>query len=159
MIDLLTCGSAFSEQRSYVLSTKFAQRPAPRKRPWICKRSPPCLRPPTLPPTLLCSFSVQKFYPLPVSDTYFGTFLLRYRPMLALWKDSAVDPPNAFTCEFAYSLATGDCQASGEWQVGTWLDWGTYDVRNAGAWPKLFYLSRQVATTNYSWNATLQITG
>ena len=107
----------------------------------------------------MCSFSVQKFYPLPASSTYAGTFLLRWRPMLALWKDTALDPPNAFTCEFAYNLTNGDCQASGEWQVGTWLDWGTYDVRTAAPWPNLLYISRNVQTLNYSWNVTLQITG
>lgn len=107
----------------------------------------------------MCSFSVQKYYPLPATATYAGTFLLRWRPMLGIWQDSTVTPPNGFTCDFAYNLLTGACTAATNWQIGPWLDWGTYDVRNAGAWPKLFYMSKRVQTLNYDWNATLQITG
>lgn len=67
--------------------------------------------------------------------------------------------PNAFTCEYTYNLTTGACTAWAEWQVGTWLDWGWFDVRSAGVWPTMLYYSRTVQTTNYAWNATLQITG
>lgn len=107
----------------------------------------------------MCTFSVQKYYPLPASPTYSGTFLLPWRPMLALWKSSALDPPNGFTCTYNYDLTTGACGAYCEWQVGTWLDDGWFDVNKAGVWPKLFYMSRVVDATTYYWNATLQITG
>lgn len=141
------------------MSTKFAQRPAPRKRPWICKRSPPCLIAPTFPPTLLCTFSLQKYWPLPVSDTYAGTFLLRWRPVLRFWMDSALDPPNGITAEYTYEPATGVCTAYAFWQVGPWIDDGWFDVFDAGIWPKMFYFSKNVQATTYYWNATLQITG
>ena len=141
------------------MSTKFAVRPAPRKRPWICKRSPPCLDPPSIPPTLICTFSLQKYWPLPVSDVYAGSFLLRWRPSLHFWQDSDLQPPNGITVEYTYDLITGVCSTYALWQVGTWIDDGWFDVRQAGVWPKMLYLSKNVKATTYYWIATIQITG
>lgn len=150
---------AFTEQRGKQLSTKFAVRPAPRKRPWICKRSPPCLVPPALPPTLLCTIFIQKYWPLPQAGPLQGTFLLSWRPMLSHWSSSLIIPPDGCTVIYTYDLASGACDAYVDWQVGGFIDDGTFDVTNSGAWPKMFYFSKNVEATTYYWNVTLQITG
>lgn len=67
---------AFSEQRGKPLSTKFSIRPAPRKRPWICKASPIATCEPPVPKTLTATFSLQRFIPDPPGAWYAGTFLL-----------------------------------------------------------------------------------
>lgn len=79
--------------------------------------------------------------------------------MLSHWSSSLIIPPDGCTVIYTYNLASGACDAYVDWQVGGFIDDGTFDVTNSGAWPNMFYFSKNVEATTYYWNVTLQITG
>ena len=58
------------------MSSKFGVRPAARKRPWICKRSPPCYKPPSFPHSLYCNFKFKYRGRLPNVPDLAGIILL-----------------------------------------------------------------------------------
>lgn len=71
------------------MSSKFSVRPAPRKRPWICKRSPPCYKPPPWPRSLYCTFWFRHRWPDPPVPDLSGTILLvsthEFGPYSGVW--------------------------------------------------------------------------
>lgn len=79
--------------------------------------------------------------------------------MLSHWSSSIIRPPDGATVIYTYNLYSGACDAYVDWQVGGFIDDGTFDVLNSGAWPNMYYNSMNVQATTYSWNAQLQITG
>lgn len=141
------------------MSTKFSVRPAPRKRPWICKRSPPCLIPPTWPPSLVASWSLQKLQPPPQGPGFGGSLLLRWRPMLAHYSGSWLSPPNGFTLVFNFNPITGHTTNNAQWDLGGFLDWGTYAYSTFSLPANFLFNSQYVSATTYQWRGALTITG
>lgn len=141
-----------------MLTTKFATRPAPRKRPWICKRSPPCLPPPPYPPSLLGSFTIQRRQPPPAQTPIAGSFLLYRQPgpnyYLGRW-DSGFD---YFICHFHYDLATDEGWAEAYWSAGPTSDHGNYFVEPIRPPPILHYFSAHIQADNWDWWTALLIT-
>ena len=140
------------------MTTKFSTRPAPRKRPWICKRSPPCLIPPPFPPSLLASFIIQKIKPPPRGSAWSGSLILTWLPIPAIYKGSLLEGADSYTCTFTYDHATSTGHAYTEWTVFPFLDWGTDATKQILLPPSLNYYDESVTTGFDTWHATLSIT-
>ncbi len=141
------------------MSTKFSIRPAPRKRPWICKRSPPCLVPPPTPPSLIASFTLQRHTPPGFGPRISGSTTLIWMPGPGHFAGSWRDGPNSWACQFRYDLANATGAAQGQWITALVNDFGNYPKIAIPVHPKLEYHVYSVTAWNFTWLAELQITG
>lgn len=141
------------------MTTKYSKRPAPRKRPWICKRSPPCLIAPPIPPDLVATFALQKTHPPPQGPYRTGSLLLKYRPFFGLYDGAWAQGSDGFALVFNYTVGNPIAVATASWDLDTLLDWGAYQHYELIQHPKLLYTSRIVDATNFRWRAILDITG
>ncbi len=141
-----------------LMSTKFSVRPAPRKRPWICKRSPPCLPPPPFPPSLTCTFALQRRQPPPPQTQIGGSLLLlstaphtRYR---GRW-DSGFD---YFELIFHYDPTTATGWGEAYWSAGPTSDHGNFPELPVKLPPFFLYQATDVVADNWDWWIRLLIT-
>ncbi len=141
------------------MSTKFSVRPAPRKKPWICKRSPPCLIPPPYPASLLATFSLQLNNPPAPGIEHAGSLILTWRPVPALYRGTWQDGFKYFTCYFTYDTTTGHATASAVWDIGPPPTIGAYPDQEIPLPPLLLYHVEQVSTLPDTYLAALTITG
>lgn len=141
------------------MSTKFSIRPAPRKRPWICKRSPPCLIPAPYPASLLCSFMLQRRIPGGHDPPHTGSLILPWRAFLNHYQGSWLQAADGFTATFIYNRTTGQAQCTATWDLDTHIDFGNYPPTIIPLPPKLLYTAAAIAATTWEWRAALNITG
>jgi len=140
------------------MSTKFSIRPAPRKKPWICKRSPPCLTPSPIPRTFIATFTLKRTWPPPPGPSYGGTFLLYYQ-WLGSWKGSWTSPPsNGFTAEFLQHQITGYTRVLTDWDLNHSIDWGFWEPKTTHLYPGIYYESWNVQPTFFRWSGQLLVT-
>lgn len=141
------------------MSTKFSVRPAPRKKPWICKRSPPCLVPPPFPPSLLASFSLKSNTPLipPAEDA--GSLILTWKPLTNNYRGSWRSGSDFYNCTFSYDPITALARAVANWDIDTVADSGFYPEQTIPLPPNLLYHVQSVTVIPGRWLAALTITG
>lgn len=141
------------------MSTKFAVRPAPRKRPWICKRSPPCLPPPPIPPSLLCTYNIHPIGAPPPNDPFGDTFrLTRVLPFLTYYGFST--PLGAFLdCTFTYTVDPPLGRAHASWFTVSLADAGDFWDMPVTLPPTLTYQASLETTTTFFTTGTILITG
>lgn len=141
------------------MSSKFSVRPAPRKRPWICKRSPPCLEQPPAPLTFVASFYVEPIGTNPESEIISGSMVLFRRPGGEYngWWDDVPPSSNKFICTFQYTppYAVADVH----FQVGMTVETGFCPQRKISPTPKTDYLAFEVSPLMHPWIFRLKITG
>lgn len=141
------------------MSTKFAVRPAVRKRPWICKRSPPCLIQPPIPLTFIASYYVEPIRTNPESQIISGTIVLYRQPLgeyFGRWDDVAPSS-NKFVCTFVYTPQPAIAYV--HFQVGMTVETGTCPPRDTLPSPKTDYLAFEAAGLLQPWIFRLKITG
>ena len=140
------------------MSNKFNVRPAPRKRPWICKASPPALKPPTTPQPLICSFSLRWLYPPADAVPFEGSFKLTWFPVLNLWTGVYIETINRFDITFRIDPLTRLAEPIAVWDYFHIFDQGSYSEEPAGEFPLIHYKSSTVIPWSYRWSTTLLIT-
>ena len=141
------------------MSTKFSVRPAPRKRPWLCTRSPPCLIPPPFPLSLICTWYLRRMYPAPPQLPNQGTLLLLWQPGPRTYHGIWGAPARSYDCTFKIDQTTGWCSAGATWSLFGGVDGGTYHGNHAKTHPHMFYNSSLVYAGFASWQAEITITG
>ncbi len=141
------------------MSTKFSIRPAPRKRPWLCKRSPPCLVPPPIPPNVLCTFSIKKMQPLPTSATWSATFTLLWVPLMPGYSGTFTESVNFYTIDFFWSPTTNIASVLSNTNFTGLVDAWTYPTKTIPGPPKLSYEAFDGDTLFYQWKDQVTITG
>lgn len=141
------------------MSTKFSIRPAPRKRPWICKRSPPCLKPPPFPPSLIASWSLQRLRPPPQHAIHTGSLVLTWQPLTSTYDGASLIGAQSFLCVFQYDPLTALAHAWADWSLPPDTDWGPYPTMKIPLPPNLIYDVYSVNATLHEWRAELTITG
>lgn len=141
------------------MSTKFSVRPAPRKRPWICKRSPPCLIPPVFPPSLIATFALTRLEPPPHGDPYSGSLLLKWVAPLNHYSGVWTDGPNFYYGWFFHDPVTGISHATAYWDLGAYIENANYPVLELPLHPHLCYDTQQIETTTHPWRSRITITG
>jgi len=122
------------------MSTKFAVRPAPRKRPWICKRSPPCLDPDPIPNSLLLTFFMKRLQwpPLPEA-TASGTVLLIRQGSTTTWNGLWTSGADFFDAWFIYVAHAELGQVRGAVQLSTYNDYVFYHQAKVQPPPLIHY--------------------
>ncbi len=140
------------------MSNKFNVRPAPRKRPWICKASPPALLPPTTPQPLICSFKLLWLYPPAAAVPFEGSFTLTQPTGPNRWEGTFVETINRFHIEFTIDPATQIGTAVADWDYYSIWDNGSYGPQPAGRFPLFHYQSSNVTHLYYHWSTRLLIT-
>ncbi len=140
------------------MSTKFAVRPAPRKRPWICKRSPPCLVPPSFPPVLLCTFALQRRRPPPAQPTMQGSVLLHHIGPGAQYRGVWASDFDYFDCRFRYTINPPTARAEVFWSAGPSSDHGDYPINPITLPPLLRYQAASIQADNWDWWTRLLVT-
>ncbi len=140
------------------MSTKFAVRPAPRKRPWICKRSPPCLKPPAYPPVLICTFALQRRRPLPSQLIIQGTFLLLHIGPGARYNGVWGTGFDYFDCRFRYTIDPPTASAEAFWSAGPSSDHGNYPIYKITPPPLLRYEAAAIQADNWDWWTRVLVT-
>jgi len=141
------------------LTTKFSVRPAVRHRPWICKRSPPCLEPNPNPPSVLCTFSLNRYQPPPPLETYSGTFtLLRVLPG-ALYTGTWSNASDWFWCQFQYTGTPTIARVDVRWDLGGHHVMDTFPDKEITFPPSIWYEAFTLEVNWNTWNGTVLITG
>lgn len=122
-------------------STKFSQRPAPRKRPWICKASPICLPPPVIPSVLICSFWVRTQTPTFPAESIVGSMILL--PTMPGWIFAGEwsDAPEWMKVIFEFFPLPNQAAARGDWHTQTQADTANWETKVIPAYPPIFYQS------------------
>lgn len=141
------------------MSTKFSTRPAVRKRPWICKRSPPCLIPAPFPPSLIATFSLTYNPPVGPQAYACGSLLLPWLPIPALYSGTWTYGADWYDCTFHRDLVTGASFASANWAVSGNLDTGNYPTQELLGNPMPAYIVATLAFFDATWLVRLTITG
>ncbi len=141
------------------MSTKFSIRPAPRKRPWICKRSPPCLKPPLFPPSLTCTFFVQKMAPAPIGPRHAGSLILDWNPPSGYYDGIWRSGLDLFHCVFIHDTITGLSQATATWDFNFVLQRSIWPEQTIPLHPNILYNVYSPSTTTWQWRGQLTITG
>lgn len=140
------------------MSTKFSVRPAPRKRPWTCKRSPPCLLPPPLPPTLLVTFYLKKIAPPPTAGPISGSFLVYWTPVSTEYAGSWGAGPDFYDFRMDFPLTFPTQAPSAVFSADGEADAGIYTHAPLSLPPPIYYTSGLIFHTTFSWVARLLIT-
>lgn len=140
------------------MSTKFAIRPAPRKRPWICKRSPPCLIPKPVPDPLMCSFFLDTQNPAHSDGGIRGTLLLYATGPPWHWEGAWTDTGAWFNCLFNWEPGPRTAWAHSSWITTLAAGLGTWERLAATPPPNLLYHSFHVETTTEPWVGDVLIT-
>lgn len=140
------------------MSTKFAIRPAVRKRPWICKRSPPCLKPPSFPPSLLATFWL-KYNPGPdPPGSIAGSLILKYFASPNKYYGAWSSGLDNFNCTFQYDIPTRTGHADSAWSAGVTSDYGAWPKQTIRLPPILLYRTGAIQSHSGFWVGTLTIT-
>ena len=140
------------------MSTKFSVRPAPRKKPWVCKRSPPCLLPPLQPKTLTASFYIRRVQPPPPGPPMSGTFLLHVigiggHEYQGTWSDG----PDYYWLTFWYPNHPIMAPRA-TWQVNTDVDHGDYPNLPLTLPPPMCYKVGAFVGAFEEWSSRLLVT-
>ena len=141
------------------MSTKFSIRPAARKRPWICKRSPPCLIPPPLPTSLIATLSLSYLLPIPTTRHWSLTFLLHPDPLPPDYRVLSIDPPSEYEITFTFDPATGQALAWAYWRPTGPLFADGFFTGSTPLPPKILFESHTPTPPQPEWHAALIITG
>lgn len=140
------------------MSSKFSIRPAPRKRPWICKRSPPCLPVPPYPPSVLVSFQIQRRRPPPPQAAITGSFIALHVPPGAHYNGIWEAGFDYFDLWFHYDLATATGWSEAFWSAGPTSDHGNFPEKPIILPPNIRYTTAAVRADDWDWWVRLQIT-
>ncbi len=154
-----TCPRFFYQPETPAMSTKYSVRPAPRKRPWICKRSPPCLIPPPYPQTLLATFTMKQLF-LPLTNgEYAGSFLLEWQAGPNHYHGIWIQALDSYECTFFYDPITALAYATLVIDLGGNLDLGFLPQQKIPLPPKLLFHSDTLTAFGLPWHMRLTITG
>lgn len=140
------------------MSTKFSIRPAPRKKPWICKRSPPCLKPDPIPKSLLCSYMVQIVTGPAAGQIHRGTFAVPYSG--AAWTFIGADPAPgaAFWINWTYDPTTRTATAWSQYGTPLYASMGNWFEHPAGTPPNLRWISYALEDSTWEANGVCLLT-
>lgn len=123
------------------MSTKFSVRPAPRKRPWICKRSPPCLIPPPIPASLLCTYQVTILTGPFAPQTVRGSFALPHVGAPG-WTFQGADPTGGpFWIDWNYNPNDRTAAAWSMYGSPGYIDMGDWGTKPGGTVPNIHWAS------------------
>lgn len=122
------------------MTTKFSVRPAPRKKPWICKRSPPCLVPDPIPLKVLVTYWVKQIVGPQAPTEQTGSFWLPN--VIGTWEFIGDDPtPGAdFHIRWVYIPAQKLAWATSTYATPPHSALGEWPLRPARLPPSLRYL-------------------
>lgn len=141
------------------MTTKFSIRPAPRKRPWICKRSPPCLIPLPVPASLLVTFWVKNQPPpFPVEQLQ-GSFRVANIPGTQNYYGSWGTLTRYFDLHFTYTLDPPEASGGSAWITPSYAPLANWPLLTFVPPPGLNYYARYVSAMPNPWFGTLLVTG
>jgi len=141
------------------MSSKFSIRPAPRKRPWICKASPPTLVQPPYPPHVLASVSLKYLGPLAPGDRWYATFHLKPLSSVGPYRASYSASGNTITLTWHWGQGDATAYASANFSVGIYADFRSWETQSVTPNPYLRYEShRLIPTGGNLWSTVLVIT-
>lgn len=141
------------------MSTKFSIRPAPRKRPWICKRSPPCLPTPSYPPSLIATFSLIYRPPIGLPSSAYGSLLLEWKPLGNRYQGTWTSGLDWYDLDFFRNFVTDEVYAIGSWAVNGNHNWGQYPYQTSPPAPMPVYYAATLTPPRPAWLARLLVTG
>jgi hypothetical protein len=141
------------------MSSKFSVRPAPRKRPWICKAGPPALPMPPYPLQLLASVSLKYIGPLPPSDRWACTFVLKPLSSIGPYRGDFITPTDRINLTFYWAQGDPQGYADALFRVGPYFTPGTWETKTVTPNPYLRYESHILVPANPgNWSTVLIIT-
>lgn len=127
--------------------SKFGVRPAPRKRPWLCKASPKALPVPANPPSLMASISLWFPTTPPPFPEITLTALMKPTfpagPYIGTWADGA----DFVQVDFLWVNPATFGSVNISWSVGPWTDTGAWPLNQVIPWPNLRYISANLQFT------------
>jgi len=123
------------------MSSKFSNRPAVRKRPWLCKTSPPALAVPAMPASLTAtasmSFSVPP-YAKPLLSL--SVLIVPFIPG-TVWEGTYHFAPDWVRVTFNWNFPATTAQALISWNIGGIIDSDTYEPNAISPWPFILHES------------------
>lgn len=140
------------------MSSKFSIRPAPRKRPWICKASPPALPVPSYPPSLYATLYLFNDTPGPPAIVFDQTLLLIPAGPTGPYSKTWSQGGNLLQLNFAWGLGDDSASATAAWMIGVYIDNGTFPAQQVSQWPKLSYAAFEIQGTAGTYRARLRVT-
>lgn len=141
------------------MSTKFSIRPAPRKRPWICKRSPPCLPWKAIPKKLLATFWLKSQPPTAPFAEFQGSFTLDHVPPSRDYYGQWWQAPYWFDLNWSFTVDPARGGGGSAWTTPDHAPLGTWPELPIPLPPALFYYAAHVDASPSPWFGTLLITG
>jgi len=141
------------------MNTRFSQRPAPRKRPWICKRSPPCLDPEAIPDSLLATFFFKSTSPPTPGQVAAGTIRLDRALPSKTYTAAWTQPPNRVDLSFTWFPDPYEGIVAAVIQVGTYNDYVDFPRIPIIRFPTIRYEHGNNTATFHTWATRMLITG
>jgi hypothetical protein len=140
------------------MTTKFSARPAPRKRPWICKRSPPCLPVPPIQKSLLVTFSYDHHVAPPPAAAIAGTITVQNLAPTTWYIGSWSNGSDNLTIDVTFDPATNLVDAFVQWTAGPFFDRARYPAKLVAPPPTLRYEHHNIDADFFRWTSVLLIT-
>lgn len=140
------------------MSSKFSVRPAVRKRPWICKKSPAQMSTPPYPPQLIATVYLKNLPPTaPILDS---TTTLALTPLTpnGPYTGFTSPPDPIFNLTFHWGQGQKTGYVHGGWSLPGGLDVGDWEVKPVKPLPYFKYVSYKVINTVNPWLTRLEIT-
>lgn len=131
------------------MTTKFGVRPAPRKKPWICKRSPPCLVPDPIPASVMCTYNVHISSGPCGGQHHFGTYAVPNVPGSWTFRGTDPSPTSSFWIEWDYQPGDQTGQAYSMYGNPPFCDMGNWFTWPAGLPPNLKWASYHLEGSMY----------
>lgn len=139
-------------------SSKYAIHPAPRKRPWICKASPPALPVPPAPPSLYATLYLADDLPGNPPPFFNRTLLLKPFASPQRFQDTWSDGGDFLTLTFFWTLGQATAYAELGWSIGPHTDTATAPTLKVQQWPKLSYAAFDLTPAVGQYRTRLLIT-
>ena len=140
------------------MGSKYSNRPPPRKKLWVCQKSPVALAKPSYPKSLLCTVMLKTVWGLPSDPKYQATFLLLPASPTGPYQGS--DPSGASVCGITLYWGVGatTAYATGAWILYMGTDNGVWTTEATPADAPFRYASSHVQTIMQPYNTDLLIT-
>jgi hypothetical protein len=140
------------------MSSKFAIRPAPRKRPWICKASPAPLAIPSAPPSLYATIYLATDAPPPPAVLFDQTLVLTPHPPSNTYRAVWISGPDSVGCFFYWPSLPVHPYVRLTWNIGGLTDQGDTPPAQVKPWPNLSYAAFDFANPLPPYRTRVRIT-
>ena len=140
------------------MSTKFSIRPAPRKRPWICKAPPGGHEEQAVPATLLATFVCDIIAPPPLRARHHGSMQVHQTATPFLYRGTWTDGPDYYDLQLNLPAAIPADAPHSSWVFGIYSWIATWPFKILPDEPPIFYQTALQVQGTELWHCELLLT-